>query len=81
MDFDENHNICSITFEAFEKDPCLIWCIPDRLITQEMCDLAFEKDPMMMIYFPEYYKTKEMCDKAFEEYRVYPRLFYNRRNV
>ena len=41
MDFDENHNICSITFEAFEKDPCMIWCIPDRFKTQEMCDKAF----------------------------------------
>ena len=69
MDFDENQNICSITFEAFEKDPCMIWRIPDRLITQEMCDLAFEKNPclQMMIPFPDKFKTQEMYTRAFEK--------------
>ena len=63
----------------------MIWRIPDRLITQEMCDLAFEKDPVMMIHFPNRCITQEMCDKAFEKdpnNLIYiSRLFHNRRDV
>ena len=52
--------------QSFTIDYCLV-DIPDRYITQEMCDIAIQEDPANIEYIPDCYKSREMCSRAFEE--------------
>ena len=45
----------------------LVWCIPEKFKTREMCDKIVEKSPNFIKYIPDYFITREMCNKAFEK--------------
>ncbi len=41
--------------------PTMLLKVPDKFITQEMCDLAVKKDHELFRYVPENLRTSEMC--------------------
>ena len=38
--------------------------VRDRLLTQEMCDIAVRIEPWFLRIIPDYFKLREMCDKV-----------------
>ena len=53
--------------EAVRNNPAVIFLVPDRFKTQELCIKAFEVDPWQLHDVPDHFKTQEMCDNAVKD--------------
>ena len=47
-----------------QKSSCLVEDVPDRLLMQEMCDIALRMEPWSLRIIPDYFKSQEICDEA-----------------
>ena len=43
---------------------CMMFFVPERLTTQEMCNRAVCMDPYSLEFVPDHFKTEEMCNEA-----------------
>ena len=50
--------------KPLKKKTCLLEDVRDRLLTQEMCDIAVRIEPWFLRIIPDYFKLREMCDKV-----------------
>ena len=50
--------------KAVEKIPCLLYDVSDRLLMQEMCDIAVRMEPWLLRIIPDHFKSQEMCDEV-----------------
>ena len=45
----------------------MLWLVPDRLKTQDMCNRVVDGDSCVLKYVPDRLKTQDMCEEAVRE--------------
>ena len=65
-DYGFRRGITSFSFSAAHSCSwsCLVEDVPDRLLMQEMCDIALRMEPWSLRIIPDYFKSQEICDEA-----------------